>query len=103
MGKGYWIAHVGAQDAASFSSDAYAAYVAGARPAFEQRGAKFLVRGGEHQTVEGDDLGSRHVVIEFESLEAAKDCYNSPEYQEAKKHRTAVSNATIILVEGLDA
>ena len=102
MPKGYWIAHVTAEDADSFISEAYQAYVAGARPMFEKYNGKFLARGGEFVQVEGNDLGSRHVVIEFASLEDAKSCYNSKTYQDAKKHRTAISNASIVLLEGFD-
>ena len=101
MPKGYWIAHVGSDDPANFGSDAYQAYVSGAAPCFEKYGAKFLARGGDFVIGEGEDLGTRHVVSEFASLADAKACYNSDEYQEARKHRTAISNATIILVEGV--
>ncbi len=102
MPKGYWIAHVSAEDSSSFSSDAYKAYVAGAGPVFAEYNARFLARGGPFVLAEGEDLGARHVVIEFASLEDAKSCYNSDTYQEAKKNRTAVSNASIILLEGID-
>ncbi|MEL7428958.1 MAG: DUF1330 domain-containing protein [Pseudomonadota bacterium] len=101
MPKGYWIAHVKANDDASFGSDSYAQYIAGARPAFEEFGAHFLARGGETVLAEGSDIGARHVVIEFESLELAKACYQSPAYQKAMKHRQAVSSATILLTEGV--
>lgn len=101
MPKGYWIAHVGTDDPANFTSDAYQAYVSGAGPVFQQYNAKFLARGGSFVMAEGDDMGSRHVVIEFASLDDAKACYNSEAYTAAKKHRTAISNAKIILVEGL--
>jgi len=102
MAKGYWIAHVNANDTSSFASDNYKAYVAEAGPMFQKYNGKFLARGGASANVEGQDLGARHVVIEFPSLDDAKACYNSDTYQAAKKHRTAVSSATIILVEGFD-
>lgn len=102
MPKGYWIAHVSAEDPSNFASEAYQSYVSGARPAFEKFNATFLARGGDFVQMEGNDLGPRHVVIEFASLEDAKACYNSDIYAEAKKHRMAVSNATILLMEGLD-
>jgi len=102
MSKGYWIAHVKASDETSFSSDAYKAYIAGASPMFTQYDGKFLARGGKYVNVEGDEHGERHVVIEFPTLKHAEDCYNSPAYQNAKKHRTAVSSASIILLEGFD-
>lgn len=101
MPKGYWIAHVGADDPASFTSDAYQAYVEGAGPLFKQYNAKFLARGGAFVTAEGEEMGTRHVVIEFASLEDAKACYHSDAYAEAKAHRQPISNATIILIEGL--
>lgn len=102
MPKAYWIAHVAADDASGFQSDSYKAYVSGAGPVFQKYKAKFLARGGSSVIAEGQDLGSRHVVIEFQSLEDARACYHSDAYQEARTHRTEVSNATIILVEGLD-
>ncbi len=102
MPKGYWIAHVAAKQDDAFSSDAYKAYVEGAAPAFREHGGTFLARGGTFEQMEGNDLGPRHVVIEFTSLEAAKTCYNSDTYQSAMKHRTSVSAAHIILMEGYE-
>ena len=90
MAKGYWIAHVKAEDGSAFSSDSYKAYVEGAAPAFKKYNAKFLARGGEFKIAEGADIGSRHVIAEFESFQAAQDCYNSDIYADAKKHRQAV-------------
>lgn len=102
MPKGYWVAHVKADDPANFTSDAYKAYISGAGPAFEQFGGQFLARGGASVQKEGDDLGSRHVVIEFPSLENAQACYDSEAYSQAKQHRMPVANAKIVLLEGLD-
>ena len=100
MPKAYWIAHVGADNPENLTSDAYQAYVSGARPAFEEFGAKFLARGGEFVLAEGMDIGTRHVVIEFGSLKQARDCYNSPEYLEARACRAGACEASISIVEG---
>ncbi len=94
MPKGYWIARVDIRD-----PERYKDYVASAKPAFERFGAKFLARGGAHEIAEGPGR-ARNVVIEFESLAAARDCYNSPEYQAAKKIRQSVADGEIVLVEG---
>lgn len=102
MPKGYWIAHVGAEDKKAFSSAEYKAYVEGASPSFAEYNGKFLARGGDFELVEGRNLGTRHVVIEFPSLEDAKACYKSDAYTTAKENRRAVSKATIILIEGFD-
>ncbi len=96
MAKGYWIAHVNVRD-----PERYKDYVAAARPAFEKHGAKFLARGGPWRVMEGPER-ARNVVIEFPSLQAAIDCYESPEYQAAKAIRVTVAEAQMIMVEGAD-
>jgi len=95
MPKAYWIAHVDVRD-----PDRYKDYVAAAKPAFEKYGANFLARGGAYEAMEGRGRG-RNVVIEFPSFQAAKDCYNSPEYQAAKAIRVTVSDAEMVIVEGV--
>ncbi|WP_019173802.1 DUF1330 domain-containing protein [Pseudaminobacter salicylatoxidans] len=94
MAKGYWIARVDIRD-----PEGYKDYVATARPAFERFGANFLARGGAHEVVEGPGR-ARNVVIEFPSLQAARDCYNSPEYQAARAIRQKYADGEIVLVEG---
>jgi uncharacterized protein (DUF1330 family) len=94
MAKGYWIARVDVRD-----PERYKDYVATAKPAFEKYGANFLARGGAYVEMEGK-ARARNVVIEFPSLQAAKDCYNSPEYQAAKAIRVTVADAEMVLVEG---
>ena len=42
------------------------------------------------------------MVIEFDSFEKAKACYESPEYQEAIKLREPVSEADALIIEGYD-
>lgn len=94
MAKGYWIAHVDVRD-----PERYKDYVSTAKPAFERYGANFLARGGQHEAMEGKGRG-RNVVIEFPSFQAAKDCYNSEEYQAAKAIRITVADADMVIVEG---
>ncbi|MBN9037916.1 MAG: DUF1330 domain-containing protein [Rhizobiales bacterium] len=96
MAKGYWIAHVDVRD-----PERYKDYVATAKPAFERHGAKFLARGGKWQAMEGKGRG-RNVVIEFPSMQAALDCYNSAEYQAAKAIRITVADAEMVIVEGAE-
>lgn len=94
--KAYWIAHVTVTDPA-----AYAGYQALAPAAFAAHGARFLARGGAHAVMEGPEL-DRHVVIEFPSLQAAKACYASPEYQAARARREGAATAHVVIVEGLE-
>lgn len=96
MAKGYWIAHVQVND-----PELYKEYVRLNGIAFAKYGAKFLVRGGgDNVSTPAGALKPRHVVIEFESLEKAKACYASPEYQEAVKVRDRASVADLVIVEG---
>jgi uncharacterized protein (DUF1330 family) len=95
MPKGYWIAHVEVRD-----PEVYKEYVAASKLAFDKYGAKFLARGGAHETTEGRDR-ARNVVIEFPSLQAAHDCYHSPEYTSARAIRKPVADAYMVLVEGI--
>jgi uncharacterized protein (DUF1330 family) len=97
MPKAYWIARVDVRDA-----ERYKDYVSTAKPAFERYGAKFLARGGATHVLEGGNR-ARNVVIEFPSMQAAKDCYNSPEYQAAAAIRQKVADAEMILVEAYEA
>jgi uncharacterized protein (DUF1330 family) len=94
MAKGYWIARIDVNDA-----EAYKSYVAAATPAYQKYGAKFLVRGGRCEAVEGSGR-ARNVVIEFESFQTAMDCYRSPEYQAAAEFRRKASMGEILVVEG---
>jgi uncharacterized protein (DUF1330 family) len=63
-------------------------------------GGRFLVRGGSHETLEGDWQPHRVVVLEFPSAEQARAWWSSPEYAEAKAIRREASQSRIILVEG---
>jgi uncharacterized protein (DUF1330 family) len=63
-------------------------------------GGRFVVRGGELAVLEGDWEPSRIVVLEFESLEAIKRWYHSPEYQEIKKLRDGAADLRMVAVEG---
>jgi uncharacterized protein (DUF1330 family) len=97
MAKGYWIARVDVAD-----PEGYKAYVAANAEPFRQFGARFLVRGGAFENVEGGSR-ARNVVIEFESYQQALACWNSPAYQRARDLRLPHSTADVIIVEGYDA
>ena len=100
MPKAYWIARVDVEDGEGVQ-ETYKRYIDGAAPVFERNGARFLVRGGTMEVMEGGSR-ARNVVVEFPSLDAARTCFNDPDYQAARDHRTKVSEADIIIVEGLE-
>jgi uncharacterized protein (DUF1330 family) len=96
MAKGYWIAHLDVHD-----PEGYKAYVAANAEAFRKYGAKFLIRGGRYEAVEGN-ARSRHVVLEFPDYASALACYRSPEYQKALKLRIGKGISDIVVAEGYD-
>lgn len=62
---------------------------------------RFLVRGGVHETVEGDHRPERIVVLEFPDLDAAKGWYASSAYQNILPVRVQSSRASFFtFVEG---
>jgi uncharacterized protein (DUF1330 family) len=64
-------------------------------------GGKFVVRGGQWEKMEGDWEPKRLVILEFDSVERAKQWWASEDYREAKalRQRTAMTN--LIIVEGV--
>lgn len=92
--KAYWIANVTVTD-----PDAYQGYQAIAPAAFAKFGARFLARGAA-ETLEGEPW-QRRVIIEFDSIEQARACYESDEYRNAREKRASACRADIALISGL--
>jgi len=61
---------------------------------------KFIVRGGKTESLEGDWNPPRIVVLEFPSVERAKEWWASQEYAPAKKIRQSASTTKMLVVEG---
>ncbi len=94
MSKAYWIVRVSVRN-----QERYPDYLAAARPAFEKFGARFVVRGGAFESMEGTSR-DRNVVVEFADRERAMACYRSPEYQAAKALRQKYADADFIIIDG---
>ncbi|TCS61094.1 uncharacterized protein (DUF1330 family) [Primorskyibacter sedentarius] len=88
-----WIAHVTVSDA-----EAYGRYAELAGPAIAKHGGHFIARGGRFVQLEGKER-PRNVVAKFPSVEAAEECYHSPEYQEALSHARDASERELLIVE----
>ena len=78
MNKAYWVATYRSIE----NPDKLAAYAKLAGPALTAAGGRFLARGPAVAAWEAGIL-QRVVVIEFESLDAARAAHDSPAYQEA--------------------
>jgi uncharacterized protein (DUF1330 family) len=64
-------------------------------------GGKFLVRGGAAETLEGAWRPNRVVVLQFDTVERAKQWWASEEYGAPKRLRQSASRADMIVVEGV--
>jgi uncharacterized protein (DUF1330 family) len=94
MSKGYWIVRVMIRDPERFRD-----YLAAAQAAYDKYGAKFLVRGGNFETMEGQSR-ERNGVFEFSDYATALACYRSPEYRTAKAIREKCAETDFIIIEG---
>jgi uncharacterized protein (DUF1330 family) len=92
---GYLIANLDVTDAAGFEE-----YRQKVTPLIAKFGGRYLVRGGEVRTLEGNLPIHRLVVLEFPSLEAAQSFYDSPEYQPLLKIRLASTKSDLFLAAG---
>jgi uncharacterized protein (DUF1330 family) len=79
--------------------DGYAEYAPLANASVLRHGGRFVVRGGPSEVIEGDWAG-RMVVLEFESLDAARAWYDSDDYQACLPLRLQNSKGRMIAVEG---
>jgi uncharacterized protein (DUF1330 family) len=83
------------------NSALYAQYMAKVPEIVHRYGGRYLVRGGKVLSASGGWEPKRIVVIAFESVEALRDCYASPEYQAIVHLRMQSSTSQSIVVEGI--
>jgi uncharacterized protein (DUF1330 family) len=72
-----------------------------APPAVAAYGGKYLARGGKTEVLEGEWAPKRLVILEFESLERAKQWWDSSEYAEAKKLRIQTTHTNMLILDGV--
>jgi uncharacterized protein (DUF1330 family) len=82
-------------------SAAYEGYRSLVPASVDAYGGKFVARGGATENLEGDWAPERIVVLEFPSLERAKQWWNSPEYSKAKSIRMRAARTRMIVTEGV--
>ena len=82
----------------------YKQYMAVAPAAVAAAGGEYLVRGGRHETLEGDWQPARIAMLRFPSFELAKAFYDSEMYRLARAKRDGATEFfNLILVEGVAA
>jgi len=93
----YVISEVKALDPESFAT-----YRAIAQTAIGLYDGRYIVRGGPIDLVEGEwDENRQLVIVEFPSLERARQWYRSPEYAQALQVRDKALTRTLVFVDGV--
>ena len=95
MTKAYWVAHVTVTDLKTYQS-----YRTAAAPVLEQAGARILALGSKQETVSGE-MRPHTVIVEFPSIQAARDCYFGAGYQAIIPERDKGANVDLSIVEGI--
>lgn len=96
MPKGYVVFTEVINDEAGM--DAYSRSVG---PSLVKGGASVLAVDTQPQVLEGEWHGNRTVILEFESVEAARAWYESPEYQQVMPLRQAAADCNAAIVSGM--
>jgi uncharacterized protein (DUF1330 family) len=96
MSKGYVVAQMSV-----VNQEGYFAYAKQVPDTLEAFGGRFIVRGGEATTMDGEPKGPRNVVIEFPSVKAAQDWYHSLDYQAIIQGRLDNADGCLVIVEGV--
>jgi uncharacterized protein (DUF1330 family) len=91
----YVIANVNVQDPESFEE-----YRKQVPETIARYGGRYLVRGGQHEALEGAWRPTRLVLLEFPSLEQARRWYDGEEYRAPKALRMTCALPDVVLVEG---
>lgn len=92
----YIVAQLKVDDPAMFER-----YREAVAPLVDRFGGRYRIRGGSLEALEGDWSLPRLVVIEFQSREAARHFYDSPEYQQILPLRTRSARGNVAIVEGV--
>ena len=95
MPKAYLIAHIRVHD-----KDGFEKFKAMSGPAIADHGGRVLARNPAPDHREGD-LRGLTILIEFESMDAARGFYESEAYTAAREVRELAAETDLMLVEGI--
>ena len=81
--------------------DTYRRYTARTGDIVARYGGRFVVRGGDVTTLEGEAFRDRLVVLEFPDMASLKAMYHSKDYQAVLQFRIASTESRVLAVETL--
>jgi uncharacterized protein (DUF1330 family) len=80
----------------------YREYQADAAKTIAASGGEVVVFDVAAETIEGEPPGPQTVIVKFESSDAAKTWYHSPEYQKALPKRLAATDGFAVLSQSMN-
>ncbi len=80
--------------------ETYSKYTDRTPPIVKRHGGRFLTRGEDVVTMEGDPYEARMVILEFPSMDDVNAWMEDPEYVEVMTFRHAASTARILVQDG---
>ncbi len=92
----YFIARVRISD-----RNQYAQYLAAVPSIITRYNGKVIARTEQPVSLEGPDESRRIIVIEFPSVDQAKQFYTSPEYSHARTLREHAAEGEIVVIDGV--
>nr|WP_315474161.1 DUF1330 domain-containing protein [uncultured Rhodoferax sp.] len=84
----------------TIDTEAMARYREQAPRARQGRDMRSVAHYGLHQALEGEEVEGV-AILQFPSMAAAREWYESPEYSQARAHRLQGSDTKVFLVEGI--
>ena len=70
-------------------------------PIVSKYGGKYVARGGDFQVLEGNWRPKRVIILEFPSMEHAREFYDSEDYKPFLALRASSTNSEVVLVDGI--
>lgn len=97
MPKGYLLAEIEITNPALFEE-----YRAKVPASIVKYGGRYLVRGGDPRSIEGDRSLRRCVILEFESPARLEEWYHSPDYAPLKELRQKSAKTHAFVLNGIE-
>jgi len=82
------------------NSELYSRYVAQVPQVVDKYGGRYLIRGGRATPLSGNWNPERIILLEFETVEQLRKCFESREYLEIAPLREQSTTSKSIVVEG---
>lgn len=76
-------------------------YMKYAETSIAEYGGRYLVRGAKAEVMEGEPTDHKIVIVEFSSLERAREWYSSPAYAKALQFRAKALTRRLTFVDGV--